>query len=124
MTKQGNAGGGEVSEQKVKELESLRNAFLKNTTNVQDLEKIYNYITEGIILRSKADKYEQGEKSPKCFLNLEKRNKAKSHTRMILTENSSERTDSKAILSELKSFYSNLYEQRSTETKAQLSSLY
>ena len=37
---------------------------------------------------------------------------------MILTESSSEITDSKAILSELKSFYSNLYEQRSTKTKA------
>ena len=38
--------------------------------------------------------------------------------RMILTETSSEITDSKAILSEMKSFYSNLYEQRSTKTKA------
>ena len=37
---------------------------------------------------------------------------------MILTESSSEIIDSKAILSELKSFYSNLHEQRSTKTKA------
>ena len=38
---------------------------------------------------------------------------------MILTENSSDITDSKAILSELKSFYSNLYEQRSTKTEVE-----
>ena len=51
------------------------------------------------------------------FLTLKKETK-QSHIRMILTESSSEVTDSKAILSELKSFYSNLYEQRSTKTKA------
>ena len=37
---------------------------------------------------------------------------------MILIESSSEITDSKAILSELKSFYSNLYEKRNAKTKA------
>ena len=42
-----------------------------------DLETIYDYITAGIILQSKSDWYEHGEKSSKYFLNLEKRNKAK-----------------------------------------------
>ena len=111
-------------EQKVKELESListgaEECSLQECNKCkQDLEEIYNYITEDIILRSKTDWYELGENSTKYFLNLEKRNKAKSHVRMILTKSSSEITDSKAILSELKSFYSNLCEQRSTETKA------
>ena len=40
--------------------------------------EILLYITEGNILRSKCDWYEHGEKSSKYFLNLEKRNKAKS----------------------------------------------
>ena len=40
-----------------------------------DLEALYNYITEGIIMRSKSNWYEFGEKSSKYFLNLEKRNK-------------------------------------------------
>ena len=44
-----------------------------------ELESIYNFIAERIILRSKASWYEHGEKSSKYFLNLEKRNKAKSH---------------------------------------------
>ena len=71
-------------------------------------------MTADIILRSETVWYEPGEKSTKYFLYLDKRYKAKSHIRMVLTESSSEITDSKAILSQLKSFYSNLYEQRST----------
>ena len=111
-------------EQKVKELECListeaEECILQEYNKCkQDLEEISNYITEGIILRSKTDWYELGEKSTKYFLDLEKRNKARSHIRTILNESSSEITDSKAILSELKSFYSYLYEQRSTKTKA------
>ena len=113
-----------ASEQKVKELESLISTGAEECSLQeynkckQDLKEIYNYITEGIILRSKTDWYELGEKSTKYFLNLEKRNEAKSHIRMILTDSSSEITDSKAILSELKSFYSDLYEQKGTKTKA------
>ena len=112
-----------ASEQK-KELESLISTETEECSlqeynkSRQDLEEIYNYNTGSIILRSKTDWYELGEKSTKYLLNFQKRNKAKSHIRMILTESSSEITDSKAILSELKSFYSNLCEQRSTKTKA------
>ena len=35
------------------------------------LEEIYNYVTQGIILHSKVDWYEYGEKFSKYFLNLE-----------------------------------------------------
>ena len=45
----------------------------------QELEQIYNYITEGIILRTPTVWYEEGEKSTKYFLNLEKRSKSKTH---------------------------------------------
>ena len=37
-----------------------------------DLDLIYDHIDEGIRLRSKCNWYEQGEKSTKFFLNLEK----------------------------------------------------
>ena len=40
-------------------------------------------------MRSKSNWYEFGEKSSKYFLNLEERNKAKSHVRKIITENNS-----------------------------------
>ena len=46
-----------------------------------ELEKLYDYITDGIILRSKAHWYEEGEKNTKYFLSSEKNNKAKSHIR-------------------------------------------
>ena len=41
-------------------------------TYKDELESIYNYITEGIILHSKVDRHEHGEKSSKYFRNLEK----------------------------------------------------
>ena len=60
------------------ELKKLENN-LKNCENLRkykslknDLELIYNHIAEGVRLRSKCDWYEQGEKSTKFFLNLEK----------------------------------------------------
>ena len=43
----------------------------------QELEEIYNYITEGIIFRTRTVWYGEGEKSTKYFLNLEKRSKSK-----------------------------------------------
>ena len=74
-----------------------------------DLEALYNYITEGIIMRSKSNWYEFGEKSSKYLLNLEKRNKAKSHVRTIITENNSEISEPQTILLRIKDFYSTLY---------------
>ena len=41
------------------------------------LDDIYNYITEGTILRSKVRWYEEGQNSRKYFLNLEKSNRSK-----------------------------------------------
>ena len=80
----------------VKELEVLISSNAEETV-IQEyhdcknqLEEIYNYITQGIILRSRVDWYEHGEKSSKYFLNLEKRNKAKSHIRKILNSDSVE----------------------------------
>ena len=43
-----------------------------------ELEGIYNYITEGIILRSRAMWYDIGEKPTKYFLTLAKRQKSES----------------------------------------------
>ena len=56
-----------------------------------------------------------GEKSSKYFLNLEKRDKAKSHVRKIITENNSEIREPQEILLHIKEFYLTLYKRRSTE---------
>ena len=80
-----------------------------------DLEALYNYITAGIIMRFKSNWYEFGEKSSKYFLNLEKRNKTKSHVRKILTEINSEISEPQKILLHIKEFYSTVYKRRSTK---------
>ena len=85
-----------------------------------EFEIMYNHITEGIIIRSRCDWFELGEKSSRYSLGLEKRNKAKPHLRKLVTGNEiDEITDPKHIRSELKSFYSNLYKRRSMKTEAE-----
>ena len=74
-------------ERKVKNLEIQLNSdcseelLLEYNRSKDELESLYNYITEGIILHSRISWYEHGEKSSKYFLNLEKRNKSKSQIR-------------------------------------------
>ena len=82
-----------------------------------DLESLYNYITAGIILRSKSEWYEDGEKSSKYFLNLEKRNKAKSHIRKLLISSNAEISKHSDIMNHIKEFYASLYKRRSTKTE-------
>ena len=52
-------------------MESSKNLW-KYGSLKNDLELIYDHIAEGVRLRSKCDWYEQGEKSTKFLLNLEK----------------------------------------------------
>ena len=94
-------------ELRVKELEVLISSSAAETI-IQEyhdckhqLEEIYSYITQGIILCSRVDWYEHGEKSSKYFLNLEKRNKAKSHIRKIINSDSVELNEPKSILSSI-----------------------
>ena len=80
-------------ESKVKELEAHVTAE-SSTQFMQDyeaakseLEGIYNYITKGIILRSRAMWYELGEKSMKYFLTLEKQQKSKYSIKKLIVSN-------------------------------------
>ena len=70
-------------------------------------------------MRSKTDWYEHGEKSSRYFLNLEKRNKAKSHIRRIITDDLRETSDHEIIMSNLKTFCGTLYESRSCNTESE-----
>ena len=85
----------------------------------QELDQIYDHITNGIILRSCTTWYEEGEKSSSYFLRLEKRIKSKSHIRKLILNdnNTSEETDDLVILRELKNFYSSLYKKISLKTE-------
>ena len=91
-------------ELRVKELDALISSNAEETL-IQEyhkckhqLEEIYNYVTQGIIIRSKVDWYEHGEKSSKYFLNLGKRNNAKSHIRKILNSNLVEQSETETVL--------------------------
>ena len=84
----------------------LKRPSFKNTMTVStNLRKFIITLTQGIILRSRVDWYEHGGKSSKYVLNLEKRNKAKSHIRKILNSDSVELSEPETILSSIKSFF-------------------
>jgi len=86
--------------------------------NVEDLkclqaeyDQFYDYITQGAIVCSRATWYEKGEKNNKYFLNLEKSNKEKSCLHKILKSDGTIVVNPKSIMSELESFYTNLYKE-------------
>ena len=113
-------------ESKVKEFEeqltTASNDQLINDYNKckKELESLYDNITDGIILRSRATWYEKGEKSTKYFLNLEKKSQTKSHVRKLINPDGSEETNPKNILANIKSFYSKLYTRRSIKTEKEI----
>ena len=81
-----------------------------------ELEKIYDHITNGIMLRSKAQWYE-GKKASKYFLSLDENRKAKTCIRKFKLDLYGEIVDPQLILLELKLFYKNLYKKTSVKTE-------
>ena len=59
--------------------------------------------------------YEQGEKSTKYFLNLEKKKATTGTIRTLIDENGNEQTESKNIMGIIKNFYENLFANAGTE---------
>ena len=84
-----------------------------------ELELINDHITNGIILRSKVNWYEHGEKLTPDFFNLEKRKKAKSHLKRIFISENVETTNPDQIMSSLKSFRSTLYSKQHEKSEAE-----
>ena len=84
-----------------------------------ELDELYNYITEGSILRSKVTWFEHGENPQRNFLGLEKRNKSKMNVQKLLTNphSSEEITEFNEVQKELKRFYKNLYTYQSLKTE-------
>ena len=73
-----------------------------------EYDSIYEQITKGAIIPSKATWYEKGEKSNTFFLNLETHKKAKRSVRKVLNDEGVHITDPKKILQEIQNFYSNI----------------
>ena len=103
-------------EQIIKDFESNPNAARSSETQYlaakKQFEDIQNTKIEGQILRSKCTWYEDGEKSSKYFLNLEKFNAIQSSIRSIMDENDNEITNGDDILTRIKHFYSTLFENK------------
>lgn len=78
-----------------------------------EYDRHYDYITQGIIIRSRVNWCEQGEKSNKYFLNLENAKKKKSSIRKLSMDNDKETTEPKQIMTEIHNFYSKLYDKDS-----------
>ena len=55
-----------------------------------ELDAIYDYITDGIKIRSKCDCYEHNEKSAKFFLNLDK-HRGEQNTILVRKENTDQK---------------------------------
>ena len=71
---------------------------------------MYDYITQGAIIRSRATWYELGGRNNKYILNLENSNKKKSTVRNVFNREGKLTTDTKQIRNELELFYSDLYD--------------
>lgn len=70
----------------------------KHDRLLKELEEQSNYITQGIIIRSKVTLYELGEKNNKYFSTLEKRNQAKTHIKKLISKDDKEITDPNKIM--------------------------
>lgn len=102
-------------ENKIRDLEKQANEDKQNEEIQTELfecqhklEEHHNRITQGLILQSRCQFYELGEKNNKFFLNLIKRNQEKSTIRTLKHNNDLADNDS-SIIEMLKDFYANLY---------------
>ena len=101
-----------ICEEKIGESPTQEN--LANLESVKtEYEQEYDYIVRGSIIRSRATWFEQGERNNKYFLNLENRNKKKSCIRKLIRANGEETTVPDTIMTEIHSFYSELYDEKS-----------
>ena len=73
------------------------------------LNKIYDFETKGLIIRSRVRWLEEGEKSSKYFCNLENRSWQKKNINKLKDNINNLITDSKDILNNIHDFYSKLY---------------
>ena len=69
-----------------------------------EYNSIYEHLSQGAIVQSRATWYEKGEKSNKYFLNLESHKKPKSSVRKVFNKDGILITDPKKYCKRLRSF--------------------
>ena len=72
--------------------------------------------TRGAITRSKAKWVEQGEKTPRYFLSLEKHNQSVKHIKSLNVDDNSEITNPRETHSSLENCYETLYTNKQSST--------
>ena len=95
------------------------NSLGKYNSIKNELDAIYDHIAEGIIIRSKSDWYEHGEKSTIFFLNLEKQQGTQNTIKKLIIDDT-EVTDQTCILNHIKDFYEELFKKREQKTTAKI----
>ena len=107
----------------VQKFENIIDSNISPTEYANSKSWIENWHDEhlkGIILRSKSDWFEKGEKSTKYFLNLEKSNSVKNTIRKLCIVNEKkeavETDDETVILKHAHDFYKNLFQRKSTKS--------
>ena len=81
-----------------------------------DLKQLEDTLTEGLIIRTKTRWFEEGEKSNKYFLGLEKHKGIKKCMHKLKKNDETFTTDKKEILNMQKDYYFNLYSSKLQET--------
>ena len=105
----------------VKEIEELeQNNQMGNNSNTidekrTDLESLRREKLQGIMVRSKAQWVEEGEKPTRYFCNLESRNYLNKTIKKIEVDGKGTIYEQKDILKEVQSFYQNLYKSKEDE---------
>ena len=87
---------------------SVADNIIRYDSIKQEIQQIEDKEIEGIIIRSKVNWYEHGEKSTKYFLGLEKSKAINKHVKKLETNNSTI-TNPDDILNEEVKYYKNLY---------------
>ncbi len=87
-----------------------------NANNINEYENVKRELQEiekekinGLLIRSRIDWHEHGEKSTRYFFNLESSNAMKKHLRKLTLSDGTTTTDPDAILTEQMNFYKNLF---------------
>ena len=94
----------------------LDDSFISKLDQLNNqLDKILDNETKGLIIRSRSRWIEEGEKSTKYFCNLEKRSAEKKSIYRIKDNNDEIISDHTAVLEEIHQFYQNLYEKQNTQ---------
>ena len=83
----------------------------------EEIDEIYDHITEGIRIRSKWEWCEHFEKSTKFFLNLEKQRGAQNAIKKLIFDDK-EIIEQTHILEDMREFYETLFEKRKQKTVA------